>query len=382
MKVAIICGAGIVSGKEIMALELGEGLRAAGDDVVYVTSKWGNGEFSRRLSELALPFYHMRLGFISATLDFNNLRMTADQLVRVPKLFYDYLRLLKREKPERVIHTNWHHALILWPFLRRNRDLFWLHEVVPDLPRYGRLFLALAQRIDSYVVISQAVGDALRRVGVPNDKIRLVSNGIRDPSDESDAQSANRDGAAIGIVGQVGAWKGHEDLLDAFILISGRHATARLHVFGANDRAFARKLVARAQEAGVGDRIEWHGFVEDRRQIYRQVAVCVIPSRIDEPFGLTALEPGFFGLPAIATRKGGLPEIIIDGETGLLVESESPSELAARLTQLLSSPELCRRLGSAARDRAVREFSSSRFIENFRRVLAFETRPRLHEEKA
>ena len=119
MTIAIICGAGMVSGKEIMALELGEGIRGRGIPIVYVTSRWGDGEFSRRLNAQDFRSYRMQLGFISATLSLDCIRMTADQLVRWPKLIYDYRRFLAREQPCQVIHTNWHHLLMLWPLLRR-----------------------------------------------------------------------------------------------------------------------------------------------------------------------------------------------------------------------------------------------------------------------
>src|SRR5579862_8665972 len=124
-RIAIVCAAGIVSGKEIMALELGEGLRARGCDVSYVTSLWGDGDFSARLQILAVPFHRMRLGFISATLNRACLWMTADQLWRWPKLLADYQGFLRSAKPQHVIHTNWHHLLLLWPLLRPTRDLFW-----------------------------------------------------------------------------------------------------------------------------------------------------------------------------------------------------------------------------------------------------------------
>ena len=128
MKAAIVCGAGIVSGKEVMALELGEGLREKGCSVFYVTSLWGDGDFAARLRSHKFPFSRMRIGFISATLTADNLWMTVDQMMRWPKLLYDYNQFLLRERPDYVIHTNWHHVLLLLPFLRQERDIFWLHE--------------------------------------------------------------------------------------------------------------------------------------------------------------------------------------------------------------------------------------------------------------
>lgn len=369
-RVAVICGAGIVSGKEIMALELGDGLRARGDGIVYVTSLWGNEDLSRRLSSLAIPFYRMRLGFISASFDLDAILMTADQLIRWPKLIYDYARFLRREKPKRIIHTNWHHVLILWPFLKPGRDIYWAHEVPADSPRQTRLFRALARRIQCFAAVSEAASDGLRRIGIAPSKICVIHNGLQDPAASTPPPARTSAGGDIGIVGQIGAWKGHDDLFEAFAMIAGRWRNARLHVFGADDGKNARRLVARAEEFGLARRIVWHGYVADRSKIYSLIDIGVTPSRVDESFGLTALEAAFFRLPVIATRKGGLPEIVVDGESGFLVDAQSPAQLADRLDRLLADPELRRRMGAAARERATLHFSRERFIDDFKRLLA------------
>jgi glycosyltransferase involved in cell wall biosynthesis len=369
MSTAIICGAGIVSGKEIMALELGQGLHAAGMPVVYITSKWGDGAFRRRLDGLGLPHYRIRLGFISATLTFDCMRMTADQLVHLPKMLFDYRGILKSEGATRVIHTNWHHVLLMWPFLRPHRDIFWLHEIVQDKPHYTRLFKALARRMQCYAVVSEAVAGSLRRIGVPCSKIHVIRNGLSDPVSDQSTSARATTGGDIGIVGQVGAWKGHEDLLEAFAMISGQHPDARLHIFGDHDREYTQRLVERAEASGIAQRVVWHGYVADRSKIYQAVDICVTPSRADDPFPTSAIEASFFKLPVVATRKGGLPEIVVDGVTGYLVDVQSPAQLADRLGRLLGSSELRRRMGAAARERATQHFSRERFIDDFQRLL-------------
>lgn len=368
--VGIICGAGIVSGKEIMALELGEGLRAEGCSVAYATSAWGTGDFAARLRTQGFPFRRMRLGFISATLTLDCLWMTADQLCHWPKLVFDYHRFLRQETPALVIHTNWHHLLLLRAFLLPKRDVFWLHEVVPDKAQYVRVFGWLARRMRSFIPVSHAVAESLRRIGIPESKIHVIHNGLSDPSAGLLELPVRGDAVNIGIVGQVGAWKGHEDLVEAFALIAGRHPKAVLHIFGPDDREFAVHLKQRAAALGIAARLVWHGFVGDRAKIYSAMDICVMPSRFHEPFGLIAVEAAFFGLPVVATRRGGLPEIIEDGVTGYLVEAERPRELAQRLGELLNSAELREKMGAAARKRAREHFSRERFVADFLRLLA------------
>ena len=366
---AIVCGAGIVSGKEIMALELGEGIRAQGHSVAYLTSSWGNGDFSARLQGLDFQFHRMRLGFISATLTIDCLWMTAHQLCHWPGLVRDYRRFLHEENPRHIIHTNWHHLLLLRPWLRPERDLFWLHEVVPDKPQYVRVFGWLAKRLRCFIVVSDAVAVALRRIGIPAAQIKVIRNGLTDPSAGLPERPALGAGGNIGIVGQVGVWKGHQDLVEAFALIAGRHPEARLHIFGPAEREFADRLRQRAATLGLAARLVWHGFVRDRAKIYPVMDICAVPSRSADPLPTTAIEAAFFGLPVVATRRGGLPEIVEDGVTGYIVEAERPQELARRLEELLGSVELRERMGVAARLRARQHFSRERFVGEFLRVL-------------
>ena len=88
----------------------------------------------------------------------------------------------------------------------------------------------------------------------------------------------------------------------------------------------------------------------------RELDVLVQPSRADN-FPLAVLEAMAAGVPVVATRVGGIPELVLDGETGLLVEPESPTALAEALDGLAASPERRRGLGRRGRERAGEEFS-------------------------
>ncbi len=370
LKVLIVAGGAALFGKETIALELGDGLRASGVDVSFISSLWcGEGAFGKRLQRLGIPAHFMRLGFISATLRLDCMWWTLDQLLHWPELMLDFRRLLRREQPPHIIHTNWHHLLLLLPLLDAKRDVFWLHESVPDKPQYRWVFGWLARRLRGFVPVSNAVAESLRQIGIPATKIQVIHNGLSDPSSGLPARPAGGGEVNIGIVGQVGAWKGHEDLVEAFALVAGRHPEARLHIFGPDEREFADHLKQRAATLGLAARLVWHGFVRERARIYRAMDICAVPSRFAEPFGLVAVEAAFFGLPVVATRKGGLPEIVEDGVTGYLVEAERPQELAQRLGELLRSAALRETMGVAARLRARQHFSRERFVGDFLRVL-------------
>ena len=369
--IVIVCGAGYVSGKEIMALELGQGLARNGQTVSFITSFWNDGDFLNRLDLAGLPTQVLHIGFISATMTAKSLRMTAHQIWHLPAVLWGYARVLRILKPRKVIHTNWHHALLLLPFLRPGRDLYWVHEFVPNLPQYRRVFGWFAQKLNCFVCISQAVASSLRQLGIDEVKIRVIRNGIIDPA--STTLTPQRAAAfRIGIVGQIGAWKGHDDLLDAFAIVHEKHASCELHVFGEGDIAYREELERKSVGLGVAEQVTWHGFLKDRWHIYSKLDLCVVPSRSPEPLGLSAIEAGFSGLPVIATRRGGLPEVVEHETNGLLVEARRPAELAGAMCRIISDPLLRERLASNARPYSIERFGRERFVGEFLSLLEAE----------
>lgn len=101
----------------------------------------------------------------------------------------------------------------------------------------------------------------------------------------------------------------------------------------------------------------------DRDHFYREARFGVVPSLWHEPFGLAAAEPMAYGIPVIASNRGGLPEIVHDQESGILVPPGDPQALADAMRWLWSDDDVRHRLGKAAREQAVREFSGALFLK-------------------
>lgn len=365
-RVGIVCGAGIVSGKEIMALGLAEGLRSRGFSVEVATSDWGDGEFARRLSAKGFTPHRMRLGFISASLDLECLRMTAVQGLYWPQLVRRYRHFAGLVASGPIVHTNWQHLLLLRPWLQPARDFFWVHDILPTTPRYGRLMRWLDARLAGFIVVSKAVGRSLEAAGIAPQRIQLVYNGIANPFGSALPVRAP---LGIGIVGQVAPHKGHADLVRAFSMIAARIPSVDLHIFGAGPPEFEAELRREIESVGLGARVRWHGYEPDRRRVFGSFGVCAVPSRCDESFGLVAVEAGLAQQPVIAVRRGGLAEVVEDGITGVLIEPESGQALADALLTLVLDPERCRAMGVAGRERALTRFGEATFLDTFTRAL-------------
>jgi D-inositol-3-phosphate glycosyltransferase len=161
-------------------------------------------------------------------------------------------------------------------------------------------------------------------------------------------------GEVLLFVGRIDPVKGLDTLLEALALLRHRPGLQLLVAGGAGsaqaadpDEAHLRGL---ARKLDVADRVLWLGPVEQERLplYYSGADVCVVPSRY-ESFGLVALEALACGAALVASRVGGLPSIVRDGENGLLVPWRTPEEFAARIERVLDDPRLAADLRRAAR---------------------------------
>jgi glycosyltransferase involved in cell wall biosynthesis len=367
VKVLIVCAGGMLSGKEIVSVTLARELRARGWEIEFVTSRWGALEFHDLLDAESFTYHQLWLGFIAATLKWAPLAMTVDQLRRWPSLVLGYRRILAWRKPDIVIHTNWHHALLLASFLQPSRDIYWSHELLPPTAPYRAVFGMIARRVARMVCVSRAGAGSLKALGIEDAKLAVVNNGVAFDAEPPPPKPAKP--LRLGIVGQIAPWKGHEDVVAALAILRTAGKEATLTIFGRGEPGFVETLQAQAASLGVADRIRLGGFVSRKSDIYEAIDVCVVPSRFEEPFATSALEAALFGRPVIAAAVGGLPEIVEDHETGLLVRPACPDSLAQAICAFVRSPDMVVSMGRTARLRAQDRFSASRFGRTFAELI-------------
>ena len=178
------------------------------------------------------------------------------------------------------------------------------------------------------------------------------------------------EGKTVLFVGRTIHQKGISVLVDAMSDVQSRVPGAKLLIAGAPFHAvrredkFLRKLKKRA--AKLGDTIQFTGFVphDETPFLYGASDLLVAPSLWDEPFGKVFTEAMASGIPVVSTRRGAIPEVVKDGETGVLVDRpQDPQTLADAMVALLSDDDLRCKMGSAARDRAVGSFSRKMRLE-------------------
>jgi len=263
------------------------------------------------------------------------------------------------------------------PFVWHMRD-YWLSEAAPAHPwldRLGkRLLAAGATRV---IANSRSVAAQLPHA----DRVAVVYNGIEveryDPALPGGPFRARHGlppaGPLVGMVGRLRPWKGQERFLRAMARVAESLPEARFAVVGGAilgpDDGYPARLQRLAGELGLGERVIFTGHLADVRPALAAMDLLVHPGD-PEPFGRVVVEAMAMARPVVACAHGALPEIVLPGETGLLVPPGDEAALAAAVLALLHDPEQRQRMGQAGRARVERCFSVERMVSEMESVLA------------
>ena len=227
-----------------------------------------------------------------------------------------------------------------------------------------RLSNRLAHRVTA---VAEAVREHVHREeGCPLEKVVVIPNGVnfeqfREPSPASAAEllGQNGDGKVVGTITRL-VWKrGHEELVEAAALVARSEPAARLVFVG--DGPLRPTLEEKVKERGLTDTVRFLGTVPRAARLLPHFNIFVLSS-VWEGMSNGLLEAMAAGRPVVATRVGGNPEVVVDGESGLLVPPRDPQAMADAVLRLLREPELARRMGEAASRRVETEFSLPRMV--------------------
>ena len=174
--------------------------------------------------------------------------------------------------------------------------------------------------------------------------------------------------ARVVVAGRLVPEKGIDILVRAFARLAPRHGQSNLVVIGDGpERANLQRL---AHGLGVGERVTFTGKLspEETLASFRSAWVVCVPSLWEEPFGMIAAEAQMHGVAVVASRCGGLAEIVADGETGYLVPPGAPDPLVSRLDRLLSDRGHAHELGLRGHARAMALFDLHGFAGRMEEV--------------
>lgn len=230
-----------------------------------------------------------------------------------------------------------------------------------------RVLRLLTPRIDRLIAVSRSIVEKLQHEGRDTAPTSLIHNGVdlerydhQEPCctlrEEYDLPS---EGPIVGVVARLEPEKGHATLLEAWPSVLAAVPDATLLVVGEGSRREA--LEALAHELGVAERVVFTGRRDDVPAVTAALDVAVLPS-YREAQGLTILEAMALSRPIVASNVGGIPEMVEDGITGLLVPAHDPDALGAAIVRLLRDHPLADTLGRAGHDLVHDKFCIERMV--------------------
>ncbi len=280
---------------------------------------------------------------------------------------------LAQERPT-IVHTHLNRSdLLVGPLARAARVPVVLSYKASILrqhrlrqPVYDWLTTISSWSNDAVVVLSEALRTYLlaHRI-VPNEKIRVVRYGIElesDTASQTPRESLDLStGPVVLLAARLEPRKDHVTFLEAARLVLAEKPSTQFLLAGDGEPSYRARLEQLAEPLGRAVR-----FLGNRSDIPGLIGLSdlvVLASRT-EGLGLVLLEAMVHRRPVVATGVGGVPEIVVNGETGLLVEPGSPDALARAILDLLDTPDRSRRMGEAGRRRAEEQFSVQRMVRD------------------
>ena len=247
----------------------------------------------------------------------------------------------------------------------------------PDRSSWKRRLVnpLLAAQADAITAISRATAGALEEFeGIPRPRIQVIYNGI----DQESAGSFDRssllaelgvpeDATVVGTIGRLDTIKNFPMMIKAFARIAADYPKLYLVIIG--DGPERENLQSVVRTYGLDGRVRLTGFIDNPRR-YLEVFGAFLLSSFSEGTSMSLLESMVAGRPSVVTRVGGNAELVQDGETGLVVDSEDEAGFSDAIDRLLAQPAAADLLGAAARARYLEMFTVEHMTEQYRQLYA------------
>ena len=277
-----------------------------------------------------------------------------------------------------IVHTNSYvpgnYARLAATLLRVPVIIDHWHGFTPFSPKRRLICRLLGRVTDLSLAVSQGVKDyLLEQCRLDPTRVQVVHNGVdlerlrrHRPRREVRGELGLGEAAqAVGLVGRLDHWgKGHKELFAALASLKERYPVEALIIGGGRREEEMRQWAA---ASGLAGRVHFLGQREDIPDLLAALDIFVLPSQ-REGVSLALLEAMAAGLPVIVSRVGGLPEVVTDGENGLLIPPQDPKALAAALARLLAEPDFARNLGEKARRHAEANYSLERLGREINKI--------------
>ena len=293
----------------------------------------------------------------------------------------DALDILNKQHHFDIVYSNTLAVLlgIIYAKKRKIKHLWHVHEIIVHPKVIASIFPKILMRYSNLVICNSNATQNNLTVRIPElkSKTKVIYNGMElNSENKAVAQKTdfgfNETDIIITLVGRISRLKGHKLLLDVFTNHLIKNENIKLLFVGSpveGQEQYLDEIQNSINRNKLQTKVKILPFLNDLNGVWAVTDIAIMPSTEAESFGLVAVEAMLAKKPVVASNLGGLTEIVINNETGLLFDPNSKEALSEALFKLIESPSLRSEFGEKGYERAIKEFSITKHVQQFEAVL-------------
>ncbi len=293
----------------------------------------------------------------------------------------DALDILNKHHHFDIVYSNTLAVLlgIIYAKKRKIKHLWHVHEIIVHPKVIASIFPKILMRYSNLVICNSNATQNNLTVRIPElkSKTKVIYNGVElNSENKAVAQKTdfgfNETDIIITLVGRISRLKGHKLLLDVFTNHLIKNENIKLLFVGSpveGQEQYLDEIQNSINRNKLQTKVKTLPFLNDLNGIWSITDIAIMPSTEAESFGLVAVEAMLAKKPVVGSNLGGLSEIVINNETGLLFDPNSKEALLEALFKLIESPSLRSEFGEKGYERAIKEFSITKHVQQFEAVL-------------
>jgi glycosyltransferase involved in cell wall biosynthesis len=320
---------------------------------------------------------------ITPVLKLHRKMFTPSNLLKFINDFFKGIKTIKSIKKQYKIDFIYSNTLAVllgffYCFFHKTKHIWHVHEIIESPKVFAKTFRLLLNNSTNTFVIHNSI--ATSNFWNCKGKNVVIWNGIdtfpelkNEEKDTIRKTILNTDfELVLALVGRISRWKGQMLLLEAFNELIQTHQNIKLVYIGStppNQEHFLSSLKEKIVEYNLIKKVEIIPFQENINQLWQSIDVAIVPSTEPEPFGMVAIEAMMAQKPLVAANHGGLMEIVVNNQTGFLVEPNNKTALKEALERLINNPELRKTFGEKGYQRAIENFSIQNYVTKIEDIL-------------
>ena len=293
----------------------------------------------------------------------------------------DALDILNKQHHFDIVYSNTLAVLlgIIYAKKRKIKHLWHVHEIIVHPKVIASIFPKILMRYSNLVICNSNATQNNLTVRIPElkSKTKVIYNGVElNSENKAVAQKTdfgfNETDIIITLVGRISRLKGHKLLLDVFTNHLIKNENIKLLFVGSpveGQEQYLDEIQNSINRNKLQTKVKILPFLNDLNGVWAVTDIAIMPSTEAESFGLVAVEAMLEKKPVVGSNLGGLSEIVINNETGLLFDPNSKEALSEALFKLIESPSLRSEFGEKGYERAIKEFSITKHVQQFEAVL-------------